>query len=293
MKKISQLLLGFCFSAGIWASLPAQDLSDYVSKYTSENGMKYMQPLADAFGANLNSGLFQSARVSESGFHIYLGVETVAAIIADDQKTFLAKTEAPFAPAQTAVAPTVFGSGQGAAVSGTGGTVFNFPGGLDLANLPQAALQVRVGSWKGTEVSLRFISVKIDDNIGRVELLGFGARHSLSQYLKNSPVDLAVGFFIQKFDAGKIVAADASYFGLQTSHAFGVMTLYGGFGFESARLDVSYESAGNQPIAFSLDSSNSIRLTTGLAVNVGVAGFHIDYNFAAQNVVALGFGFEF
>jgi len=294
MKPISKLVLGCCI--GMFTSLPAQNLEDYVAKYTSENGTQFMQPLADAFGANLNSGFFQSARISPSGLHIYFGVETMIAVIGNDQKTFLAKTEAPFTPQQNVSAPTIFGSSDGASISGTGGTVFNFPGGLALNKLPLAVPQLRIGSLRGTEASLRFVQVKIDETIGRVKLLGFGARHNLSQYIKDSPVDLAAGFFIQKFDVGDIVDASANYYGLQTSYSRGVMTLYGGFGFESASLDISYQyesTAGNVPIAFSLDSANSIRLTAGLAVNVAVVHFHIDYNLAAQNVVTLGLGFGF
>lgn len=296
MGRISQFMMVFACVAGVFTAVLAQNLEDYVSKYTSTNGMNYMQPLADAFGANLNSGFYQNGRISKSGLHIYIGMETMLAIIANDQKTFLARTEAPFTPQTAVLAPTIFGSSDGAAVAGTGGTIFNFPGGLNLTKLPFAVPQVRVGSLWGTEASLRFVEVKIDENIGRVKLFGFGARHSLSQYLKDSPVDIAVGFFIQKFEVGNIVDANTSYYGLQTSYTRGVITLYGGFSFEAASLDMAYQyesAASNQQIAFSLQSNNSVRLTVGLSVHLVFANLHVDYNLAAQNVVALGLGFGF
>lgn len=294
-RKTKLLLVIFCCGAGINA-LPAQELEDYVSKYTSENGAGYMQPLADAFGGNLNSGFYRGARIKTLGFHIYIGVETMVALIADDQKTFTAKTEDPFSPAKTAEAPTIFGSGQGAAVTGTGGTVFNFPGGLDIKKLPLAVPQVSVGSILGTEATVRFAKAKIDDNLGEVKLFGFGAQHSLSQYFKDFPIDLAAGFLIQKFEVGDIVEANTKYFGIQGSISRSVLTFYGGAGIESATLDIAYDyesGTGTQRIAFDLEAANSARFTAGVALNLLVVKLHADYNFGSQNVIAAGLGFGF
>ncbi len=296
MKRTIQLLLViFCCGAGINALL-AQELEDYVSKYTSANGAGYMQPLADAFGANLNSGFYHGAHIKTLGFHIYIGVETMVALIADDQKTFTAKTEDPFNPAQTTEAPTIFGSGNGAAVTGTGGTVFNFPGGLDIKKLPLAVPQVSVGAILGTQATLRFANAKIDDNIGEVKLFGFGAQHSISQYFKNFPIDISAGFLIQKFEVGDIVEANTKYFGIQGSLSRSILTFYGGAGIESATLDIAYDyesDAGTQRIAFDLEADNSVRLTAGVALNLLVLKLHADYNFGSQNVIAAGLGFGF
>jgi len=296
MKRMAKLIIAV-ICCGAWLNaLPAQELEDYVSKYTSVNGAGYMQPLADAFGANLNSGFYHGARLNTFGLHIYIGVETMAAIIADDQKTFTAKTEDPFSPAQSAEAPTIFGSGEGAAVTGTGGTVFNFPGGLDIKKLPLAVPQVSVGSILGTEATIRFAKAKIDDNIGEVKLFGIGAQHSLSQYFKNSPIDLAAGFMIQKFEVGNIVEANTKYFGLQGSFSRSILTFYSSIGFESANLDISYDyesGSGTENISFDLEAKNPARFTAGVALNLLVLKLHADYNFGSQNVIALGPGFGF
>ncbi len=296
MKRKTKLFIGICCWAAWFNVAPAQELEDYVSKYTSINGAGYMQPLADAFGGNLNSGLYHGARISTLGFHIYIGVEAMAALIADDQKTFTAKTEDPFSPAQTAQAPTLFGSGRGASVTGTGGTVFNFPGGLDIAKLPLAVPQVTVGSILGTEATVRYVKAKTDENIGEVKLFGFGGRHSLSQYFKDFPLDLAAGFFIQKFEIGDIVEANTKHFGVQASLSRSIFTLYGGVGYESATLDIAYDyesGAGTERIAFDLEAKNSVRFTAGVALNLLVLKLHADYNFGSQNVIAAGLGFGF
>jgi len=296
MKRKAKLLLGMFFCSAWLSALPAQELKDYVSKYTSANGAGYMQPLADAFGGNLNSGFYHGARIKTFGFHIYIGVETMTALIADDQKTFTAKTEEPFYKPQTTEAPTIFGSVKGAAVTGEGGTVFNFPGGLDISKLPLAVPQVSVGSILGTEATVRFVKAKIDDNIGEVKLFGFGAQHSLSQYFKDFPIELAAGFLIQKFEVGNIVEANTKYFGLQGSYSRSILTLYGGAGIASTTLDIAYDyksGAGTETIKFGLEAENAARFTAGVALNLLVLKLHADYNFGAQNVVALGLGFGF
>jgi len=277
------------------APLAAQDIEDYVSKYTSENGKGYLQPLADAFGASINSGLYYGARIPTFGFNIYIGVETMTALIADDQKVFTARTEAPFSPEATAETSTIFGKTSGASVTGTGGTVFNFPGGLDVSKVPLAVPQITVGSILGTEATVRFAQATLDDNYGKLKLFGFGARHNLSQYFKDFPIDLAAGFFIQKFEVGDLLEANAKYFGVQGSYSAGLLTFYGGAGLESANLDIAYDPATSDgsasKISFELESENSARFTAGVAVSLPIVKLHADYNFGSQKVVAIGLGF--
>ncbi len=167
--------------------LNAQSLNDFVSKYSSANGSGYMQPLADAFGADLNSGLYQTANIPLRGFHLNLSFMLMGAPITDSRKTFSAKTEGFFAPAIIASAPTVFGSTSGKTVAGNAGTAYAFPGGLDMSIFTIGVPQITVGSFYGTEATVRFFQAKVGDNIGQLQLWGIGVRHSISQYFKKLP----------------------------------------------------------------------------------------------------------
>jgi hypothetical protein len=273
-----------------FSQLHAQDIEDFVSKYTGVNGEGYLQPLADAFGANLNSGLYQTAHIPAMGFSIRGGVVIMTAPISDDNKVFTATTEFPFTPEQTAEAPTIFGDVNPVTVSGEGGTVYTFPGGFAFNQLPFLVPQVTIGSIRGSEVTIRYFQVTLGDNIGDVKLFGFGARHSISQYLKDPPVDIAAGFFFQSFDVGDIISANTSYFGLQLSHTRSVLTLYGGPGVETSSLDIAYQFDDDTSIEFEMDSNNSFRFTTGVAVDLRIIRFFIDYNFASQSAISLGLG---
>ena len=273
----------------------AQELEDFIGNYTGQNGKGYMQPLADAFGANMNSGLYHSAKI-ESGFKLYIGVITTTALIADDQKTFTATTEGLFNPETTAEAPTIFGAIEGATVEGEAGTTYNFPGGFDLNILPLAIPQVHIGNLFGTEATIRYIAVDLGDNFGRLNVFGWGVRHSISQYFGDSKVDIAVGYFREKFDIGDIVEASSSLVGIQASKDVGVLTFYGGLGFENASLDISYEyDEGDtvETIEFNLEGSNSVRFTAGMTLRLGVIRLNTDINLGDQTVFAAGLGFQF
>jgi hypothetical protein len=280
---IAAVLLGF------WGCLDAQGLEDDVSVYESANGALYLQPLADAFGANLNSGFFRSARIPRWGFHIELGVKAMGAFISEEQQSFTSVAEDGVVPAGEEI-PTIFGKEESQEIDG-----FEFPGGIwNTSIFPTAVPQLTVGSVFGTEAMIRWISYRVNDDIGEISLLGLGARHSLSQYIPYFPVDVALGYYWQGFKVGDIVEARATYVGLQASYNLSVLCFYTGIGYETAGLDIGYdheEGGDTVPIRFELDGKNATRFTIGLFFDLPIVKFHVDYSIAAQHVVAAGFGF--
>lgn len=290
MKRLP-LLLPVLLVVVLTFPTKAQKINDLVSKYGSHNGKGYLQPLADAFGANINSGFYHTANIS-AGFHMSLTVEAMAAFVPNDKKKFTATTEDPFYPTTMTQAPTIFGSVDPVSVSGVGGTAYVFPGGLNAKNFPLAVPQLTVGSVLGTEATLRYVDVKVSSDVGTVKLLGGGVRHSISQYLREFPLDLSVGFFIQKFDVGEIISANATLIGAQASYPVGILTLYGGTGYEKSSMDVSYDSdTDTTKVKFKLDGVNSVRFTLGVALKLAILQIHADYNLGSQSVACAGVGF--
>jgi len=292
MKKVIPLL----FTLLLFCNSQAQNLEDYLSSYTGENGSGFMLPFADAFGANLNSGFYHNAKIPFAGVNVYLGVVTMTAFIADDAKTFQATTGDFFNPSTTIEAPTIFGSTDGSFVDGEAGTSYSFPGGLSIAKLPIAVPQLTVGSFMGTDATFRFMQLDVDDNIGELQVFGVGVRHSISQYIPLFPMDIAAGIYYQSFDVGDLVQANATFFSLQGSYSLQAITIYGGLGFETSSMDIKYQFGNeddNEEIEFNLESENNIRLTVGAALKLAVLTLHADYNLGNQNVLVLGLGFEF
>lgn len=282
------VMLCICLTS---VNLHAQEFEDFVKKYTDANGKSYMQPLADAFGANLNSGWYHSAYIAKPGFQIYIGVSAMAAPIPAKNKTFTATTQGFFTPQQSAEAPTIFGNTNPVEVKGDGGTVYVFPGGLDLKNLPMAVPNLSIGSLFGTSASFRWAAYDIGEDVGKVKLLGWGLTHSLDQYLPVEPFHVAFGFYMQQFAVGDIVDASGWLANVHASYQLSFVTLYGGLGYENSSLDISYTyEEDNSKVSFDLQGNNNIRATLGFTVNMGPVKLNTDYSLASQSILTVGFG---
>jgi hypothetical protein len=279
----------FLVVSGLSAS--AQNIEDMVSKYTDKNGKGYMQPLANAFGASLNSGLFHNAHLKKMGFQMYIGMQTTAAFIPEKYKTFDATTEGGFAPKQTTEVSTIFGSTESTEVNGDGGTVYVFPGGLNVTMIPFAVPQLTIGSVFGTDVTVRYFGYSLNDDVGNLKLFSWGIRHSINQYIPLMPLDLAVGFYDQSFKLGDIVECNSWCLNAQASKSLLIFTFYGGLGYERSKMNISYTSEEDDTdVEFDLIGSNKIRINAGITFNLGPVKLNVDYSLAKQSVLCAGLG---
>ena len=193
--------------------------------------MGYLQPLADASGADFNSGLFHGAGIRKMGFQFYIGLVAPVALIPEKRKTFTALPEGFFEPKNPVDAPTVFGASENLVVNGEGGTQYLFPGGLNMKIFPLAMPQLTIGSIYGTDLTVRYITSSTDDALGRVRYYGFGLKHSISQYFNQFPVEVAAGIYNQYFKLGTIIDARTWLFNIQGSYRFSIFDFYGGLGY--------------------------------------------------------------
>ncbi len=299
MKKIQSLVLVIMILLVIIFLLPQPgqaQFQDAIEQLNSANVTGYLQPFVNAFGNNLNAGIYRSAEVSRVGLHIYLGVIGMATVIPDEDKTYLALPPNPFPQTEVTTA-TVFGE-NGATVSGAGGVSFTFPDGqVQSKMLPLAVPQIEVGSILGTMAKIRFFSGKLSgnqvDNLGEIKLVGYGLQHSLSQYFFMFPIDVSLGFFYQKLDVGDIVSTKSLSIGLQASKSFSILTLYGAVARESAKMNVSYTYQGagtTEEINMDLESGSHMRMTVGACLKLGFLVINGDYVLGKQNTAAVGLG---
>ena len=273
----------------IITSVSAQDLEEGVSRYTSANGKLYIQPLADVFGANLNSGWYHSARIQRWGFHMSFGLVAMAAPISDDQRTFIAVEEEGFGAVPGTELPTIFGTTDPEYIPSLDDSV---SGAMDANWFPFIVPQVTIGNVFGTELILRYISINANEEIGKISLFGWGIRHSISQYAPFLPIEMAVGYFGQKFTVGEVIEAISFHTGVQASYHLGRICFYSGLGYEVANLDLNYEHEDEvgaiQEVYFNLESKNRWRLTAGIFFDLPVVKIFFDYNLAAQQTFSAG-----
>lgn len=284
----------------LWLPGKAQEFEDFVSAYTGENGKMYLQPLGDALGANLNSNWFHSATIPRLGFSLEIGIATTTVFVAEKDKTFLANPDPSFTPANPSdvpvTAPTIFGSTSSVTLEGIEGTATSFPGGVELNALPLAVPQIRIGALYGTDVTLRYFAFDIgEEELGRLNLFGFGVRHSVSQYLPDIfPVDIAIGYYNNSLDLENFSETSTSLINAQGSYKKGPLIVYSAIGFESADTNFSYTSSeDDSEVNIDLETSNSVRFTLGATLKLGAFFLNTDYNFGISNVFSVGLGLSF
>jgi len=292
IESLMKLLRMLCLPLVILVSMPgsAQNLDELIARYTGDNVEGYVNPLVTGLGANLNSGYFVGAYVPEFGFHVDLRANAMAAIFSDDQKTFMATTEGLFTPVQTAETSTIVGDGVGTTVSGSGNTSYTFPGGYDLGALGTVAPTLTIGSVYGTEAAIRFLAFDTDDeDFGEFQLFGFGMRHSISQYIPNSPVDIAAGFAYTDLKLGTIIDINQSYFHAEVGKRIPFFQVYGGLGIESNSTDIEYiPDDSTEEVKLELTGDNKFRVFAGFGIDLAILHISLDYSLGSQQVLNAG-----
>jgi hypothetical protein len=157
----------------------------------------YVSPYANAIGANLNAGWYNTAKVHKLG-----GFDLTAtfnfAFVPDLDKTFdLSKLDLTGTVEGNPIAPTAAGERQ------AGPTVayyvndprpgnndqfklaeFKTPQGTGLGFLPTPMLQLGIGLIKGTEITGRYMpTLSLGDNTGELGLWGIAVKHSIKQWI--------------------------------------------------------------------------------------------------------------
>jgi hypothetical protein len=295
----------------------AQNLAERLSAYTGRNAHGYFGPLVDGFAADLTAGLFHRAYVPESGLNVSLELRGMRVYFGEDRDWFTATTEEYFSPETQAKAPTVVGPSELVIVPGDSGTQYAFPPGFDIRSLSTVVPQLRIGSIYGTEALIRYAfldqgSAFLGDLT--LDLYGAGARHSVSQYFSEFPVDLAVSFFYQHFGMreqgkdGDLVTLQTFTFGVQAGRTYvepfaGLpidLEPYAGLALDRIYFDAQYETDPGDRVELHFPGDNVGRLTLGLTLKVPFISVNGEYDvmgdrhdLVRQSAFSIGVAAEF
>lgn len=178
---------------------------------------------------------------------------------------------------------------------------------LDWDILPHATPQLTVGTVYGTQAVIRYFpKIKLSDEIGKIEYLGYGLQHNPLVWLPetiNMPFDISAGFFMQKLTAGDdLFECKTTAFSLNVSKRLGriiSVTPYAGVMIEKSEMSFSYtygfeDSFGNpqeDTVKFELEGENTSRFIIGTALKLPGLSIAIDYNFGKQRTVSAGLFF--
>jgi hypothetical protein len=158
----------------------------------------YMSPYANAFGAGLNGGWYNTAKPHKKlGFDITMSLNV--GIVPDSDNQFevssLGMTNikgsglAPSVSGPQEVGPAMTYEVEGVVLAG-----FNCPMGSDWKSIPVPTIQAGLGLPLGSEIKVRFVP-KISMKGADFSLWGVGLMHNITQYLPGDrlfPFDVSV-----------------------------------------------------------------------------------------------------
>ncbi len=278
-------------STSVFAQNPFEDA---IKQLSSDNVKGYLQPFINGVGANLNSGLYNTAEIGD-GIHVRLNLVAMGTLIGDAEKVYDAVAPQPFSqtPVQTA---TVYG-GMGTVVQGpqNSGIQYQFQNGqVKTSIIPLAAPQLTIGTIFGTQAIVRYVPIPEVHDFPKTTLFGIGAQHSLNRYITGSPVDLSAGLFYQSLTVGDIIDIKTFNLGAQAIKSWAVFTLYGGAQYETSTMNLNYTYTGvaERPrVSVDFSGENKIRATAGLGINLVILHLNADISVGKVTVASAGVGF--
>ncbi|MCH8288539.1 MAG: hypothetical protein IID12_05465 [Candidatus Marinimicrobia bacterium] len=261
------------------------DFEAFIESLAKENVPGYVQPFATALGTAINSGIYHTAKIHGlPGFDI--GIRAMIISIPDDGLSYTAVVGGD----SIKNSPTVFG--------GASSNAF-LPHGLDKGTVFFAVPQVSIGLLMGTELNFRYLpAIELSEDIGKLELIGFGLSHSLDQYFP-APIpllpQLSAGFMFQSFKVGDILESSHKAFNLRLSKSVPMLTVYLGAQFESTDMDITYQLDGiGADIKVNVEGENQLRFTGGLRWTLfPFLGINGDYSLGEYSAINVGLIFSF
>jgi hypothetical protein len=288
------ILLALAVLVGFAPAARAQ-LADNLGALSGDNAKRYLAPLPDALSGTMNSAIFTSGKVPKMGVNFAVGVKVMG--VNFDKKD---RTYAPVGGSAGFTAPSVIGDGTAVTDPGAGPGTTYYPGGFDITKFAFAAPQLSIGSVMGTRAVVRWFGHTFsgDNFIEKIDFLGVGGQHSISQYVPGVPVDLALGVFYQSFKVGaknnsKLLDIKTIHFDVTGSRSFGILQPYAAVGYDTFKMDANYEDSTNpgSNVAVHFDRTNHMHLTAGLLANLAFVKIHGEANLAATNGLAVGLSF--
>lgn len=288
----------------------AEELQGLLEDVTAQYARAYLSPLLYALGPDLNSGLYNTAAIAQSGLSIQIGVVGAAMHLAETDQTFqkvipnvdLGDYDADFDGVTGDIVmsgPTVFGD------TDTAGSVAGYVAGVQVFNqetiegliksryAPVALPQASIGGISGFRGTVRWLPEMDLGDLGKTKVFGWGLQWNANGLMPTLPFDAMVGFFRQSLDIGTLVEVDANSMFVAVSKPFSLATVYGGYTKEDSEVSIAYTYSGDgSDVAFTVDDTQGSHFTVGATLNV-LAKLNVEMNHGDVTTYAAGLMFGF
>jgi hypothetical protein len=176
----------------------------------------------------------------------------------------------------------------------------------DLSFMPLAGPQLTVGTFLGSQVSVRYLPwFELNSEIGKFSCLGFGIMHNPGVWFPNPlPLDIGLGFFTQTMKAGDYLKATATQVSIFAGKTIGPSMLsispYAGISWERSSISVDYKHTFETPagpttqeISFDMKGDKSVSFTVGGTLKISFVSLNVDFSLATYNIFSAGVGLDF
>lgn len=298
MKKIVSIFLFIMICTSVFVQA---DVVTDLAKLGEDNAKLYVKPLIHAFGSDINSGWFSTAKTKPLSFG--LTVNGMLAIVPDDEKTFMAHNPNPeYYNGDYEESATVLGNNGAEFTSKvTGLEDLSLPDGYDVSAVPLAVPQAHLGLPAGFEVAVRILPPYDHEDYGEIFFWGAGLKYQVSNLIPmlSKLVPISIQGTYQKLTVGDEVTLNSTFVNIHASRGLIVLpiTIYGGIGYETTKLNADYTytepwSGTEVPIDFDIDGDNGFRVTAGASLKILVLDIMLDYSITKYQTVRLGVGFS-
>ncbi len=270
-------------------------IDDYLDSYIGENAVPYVQPLADVFTSNINTGVWDWSSIG-SDFYLRLKLQGMVSFPDESMRTFTGRTTGDFRPAQTMVVPTILGNGESVVVQGQNNSVYVFPGGYDLERVILGTPQITIGGFLNSELTARFLAFPMHDDLERVRFYGIGARHAISNYFTDSPIDLSVGYMYHHTKAGDYLNSDQHLVSAHVGKSGPVLSGQLMLGYQTSDSDIHYmfnDDGTETEVNLNLTNQNPFIMEAGVGVKLGPVLASTSVSWSEHVAASLGLGLAF
>jgi hypothetical protein len=207
---------------------------------------------------------------------------------------------------------------------------FTLPTGGDLSTIVAGVPQLIIGSLCGTELLLRFVpKINLGSTVGDFSFWGVGLKHSITQYIPNSPIDAALQVVYQGTSLENSIGvtnaqleADANILNINlhlSKEIPKIFTIYTGFSYEKIDISSTYtytlpveiqyqlgllESPHTEPtpgfpgdqnpqVAYVDVSDNHYKFTIGLSRTIGPVLISGNVNITDMVLIGFSLGYKF
>src|SRR5262249_21669401 len=139
-----------------------------------------------------------------------------------------------------------------------------------------------------------------DSELGDAKLWGVGLQHSLSRYMAESPVNVAIGAIYQKFELGDDKLIDSKTWHADVTASRNVLPWlqpYIALGYDSFKMEVNYDQdlsgGGTQKTNVQFEDENNFHFTGGVLLGFPTIKLHAEIDTGSRVGAAAGIRFGF